>query len=560
MARPEERCYLPGDMAARNEARAARDGAAHDLRIAVLASGIAAAFLLHVRHLACVAEDAFISFRFARHLVEGHGLVWNLGEAPVEGYTNFLWMLLSAGLLGAGLDVARGSQLLGTAAGLATLAYAWALAARGLRLGPGLGLVAPALLAVSGPFATWAGSGLETHLFTLWVTAGVHHLLAFHRDERARSAALFAGVMLLAMLTRPEGVMVYGLLLGAGGLLFAARPRLALARSALPVGLSLAVFALYFAVRWSYFGHPLPNTFYAKTEASAAQARRGLQYVLWFAATFGAPLVPLGLAWLGTRLRGRGPGLAPEARGPLGVCLLLLGVYAVYVAAVGGDYMAMYRFLVPVLPVLYAAVAWMLADGLARLPAASPWGPAWARVGAAGLLAVAALGTGIHSTPFERRLFPKPPFMHGTWRGVQFERWSVDRLSQIGRYFAKQHRPGESLATGAIGAVSFYSGMTVYGRHGLVDPEIAHRPSPEALGEGFPGHERDALLVLLGKAPTYVMLGPPRLTPEPVREWPYVPDAARPLLERDYELVSVWVGEEGTAPAGWFRVFRRRAP
>ncbi len=35
-----------------------------------------------------VQDDAFISFRYARHLVEGHGLVWNPGER-VEGYTNF---------------------------------------------------------------------------------------------------------------------------------------------------------------------------------------------------------------------------------------------------------------------------------------------------------------------------------------------------------------------------------------------------------------------------------------------------------------------------------------
>lgn len=37
----------------------------------------------------CVQEDAFISFRYARNLVDGHGLVFNPGER-VEGYTNFL--------------------------------------------------------------------------------------------------------------------------------------------------------------------------------------------------------------------------------------------------------------------------------------------------------------------------------------------------------------------------------------------------------------------------------------------------------------------------------------
>ena len=39
-----------------------------------------------------LTDDAFISFRYARNLLEGHGLVFNPGER-VEGYSNFLWVL-----------------------------------------------------------------------------------------------------------------------------------------------------------------------------------------------------------------------------------------------------------------------------------------------------------------------------------------------------------------------------------------------------------------------------------------------------------------------------------
>src|SRR4051812_9442686 len=41
-------------------------------------------------------DDAMISMRYARNLAEGRGLVWNPGEQPVEGYTNFLWTLWMA--------------------------------------------------------------------------------------------------------------------------------------------------------------------------------------------------------------------------------------------------------------------------------------------------------------------------------------------------------------------------------------------------------------------------------------------------------------------------------
>ena len=39
-----------------------------------------------------LCDDAFISFRYVRNLLEGHGLVFNPGEY-VEGYSNFLWVL-----------------------------------------------------------------------------------------------------------------------------------------------------------------------------------------------------------------------------------------------------------------------------------------------------------------------------------------------------------------------------------------------------------------------------------------------------------------------------------
>jgi hypothetical protein len=39
-------------------------------------------------------DDAFITFRYSQHLAGGQGIVWNIGEAPIQGYTNFLFMIL----------------------------------------------------------------------------------------------------------------------------------------------------------------------------------------------------------------------------------------------------------------------------------------------------------------------------------------------------------------------------------------------------------------------------------------------------------------------------------
>src|ERR1700678_4625821 len=39
-------------------------------------------------------EDASMLLRYSQNLARGHGIVWNVGEAPVEGATDFLYMLV----------------------------------------------------------------------------------------------------------------------------------------------------------------------------------------------------------------------------------------------------------------------------------------------------------------------------------------------------------------------------------------------------------------------------------------------------------------------------------
>ena len=41
-------------------------------------------------------EDAAMLMRYAQHLAGGHGIVWNISEHPVDGATDFLFMVVSA--------------------------------------------------------------------------------------------------------------------------------------------------------------------------------------------------------------------------------------------------------------------------------------------------------------------------------------------------------------------------------------------------------------------------------------------------------------------------------
>ncbi|MBW2273648.1 MAG: hypothetical protein JRG96_10275 [Deltaproteobacteria bacterium] len=529
-------------------------------------------FLAHALWLIGVAEDAFITFHFARNWLEGHGLVWNVGEGPVEGYTNFLWLVLMACVLGLGLDPIVCSQLLGVACALVALVYTFRCATDLLGLGPLLGLVPCAFLAISGPFAAWATSGMETGLFTLLLVASVYHLAAYWQgvgggvgegDAEAGQQLVFAyAALLLAMLTRPEGVGVAGLLLGASVLASRGRAASSL-RAHLAPGLACLVFyGVYFGWRWQLFGHPLPNTFYAKTGASPAQVLRGSQYVAYFALHFVTPWLPLLLlaaSLLGARERAGSmvrPGWPELLRRHFGLaaCALVSLVYTLYIALVGGDYMAMYRFFVPVLPFVYlllaASVAWV----------ATARGAAGGRVGPllAAAVSLAVLGTAVHSTPLEKRLFERPWMTHGNYRGVEKERWHVARLSLIGEFFARYARPGESLATAAIGAVAWHSDLRIYDLHGVVDPYIAHHGRVDApVGSGQPGHEKFDYVYVFEKRPTFYMFNR-RLFPQPFPGIPKLVDEVDALVAQDYRVGSVRLVDEVNGESGYFAFLERR--
>ena len=98
-----------------------------------------------------------------------------------------------------------------------------------------------------------------------------------------------------------------------------------------------------------------------------SQAARGARYAGYFLLHFGLPWLPaLALAFPRVRIDD-----AWRRRPLLPACAALSLVWTASVVALGGDYMAFYRFFVPILPPL----ALLLAAALRALP-----GLGWARV------------------------------------------------------------------------------------------------------------------------------------------------------------------------------------
>ena len=82
----------------------------------LLGLAVLATMLAHgASSLPFITDDALISLRYSERLLDGQGLTWNDGER-VEGYSNLLWVLLSAAPGGAGMNLIVAVRALGLAA------------------------------------------------------------------------------------------------------------------------------------------------------------------------------------------------------------------------------------------------------------------------------------------------------------------------------------------------------------------------------------------------------------------------------------------------------------
>jgi hypothetical protein len=433
--------------------------------LALLALGLARAAAL-----AWVCDDSFISIRYAQNLLDGHGLVYNVGER-VEGYTNLLWTLLLAALMSLGVAPLAAAKLPGIVAyaalALGLAHWSWIQSRDGSR--PFLPLAA-GLVLISNDFHVWATGGLETMLFT---ALAVQALLLTRFASRSTRLAWLAGALFgLLVLTRPDGLLfaaagVISYWIPPGRFPLGTRMRRSLA-TLLPV---LAVLVVLVPWKLAYYGDLLPTAFYSKS-ALRPYYSQGIIFVgvylvkNWY-------LLVAGLLALLAFATGRDE-VSPESRWDdrflLGSCAL----FTAYLVHVGGDFMFARRLL-PAAPLLFLVIE----NRVARWP-----NPRASLVLAGLALTAAAL--------------PLPLFDHWSRiNGIGDERrFYPAEIVETRRQQAEA--VGRALA-GNPARVAFEGGMCVFGYYselpylveitGLTQYSLAKRPIAE---RGFIGHEKVA--------------------------------------------------------------------
>jgi len=446
-------------------------------------------------------DDAFIVFRYARNLVEGHGAVFNVGER-VEGYSSPLWLSLATAAEALHLP---GEQACKVSSLLIVVVFIRSVSRRLEGLHPAsqaplvlLGVYAPLHAAIVSGLETAANAAIIGWLLLssydatggrvgrgVTASGGERVPLPYGRgSDRSggvwevasqggfdwRRLAVWGG---LALACRPEN----GLLVGIHGLyLWCSSPgrRRGLYAAA---GVWLAVLGVETGARFAYYGALVPNTAVAKMGLEALRGGGGWFYCrTWLAQSWW--FVLLGLpALLDRRTRG----LAVNA------WLLAAGQIA-FVFLSGGDWMPQWRFMLPP-AVLLAVVGCFSVDVAARaaarvLPAGSlPRACAAAAAAACAALAVTQL-----------------------WH-FRSVRWTLDyyarQLDALAagpvEYLGRQAAEGDLVVARDIGVLGYRTRCRVLDMVGLTDSHVAK-------SSGYRHRDQIDLDYVYGRRPEYLML------------------------------------------------------
>jgi hypothetical protein len=433
--------------------------------------------LYHAASLAWVNDDAFISFRYARNFINDLGLVYNAGER-VEGYTNFLWTMAIAAGMKIGLDPVVLSESLGIAFFVLTLALFALLSWNFRPAGKGWTVYIPLTtlaLCLHRDANVYATSGLETSMFTFFVSCGFALLLLHPSTRRLMLAGL---ILTLAVLTRPDGIVFFGI-----SLAFVAFLKRPLLKSLWYVFLPFVViYVPYWIWRYTYYGYFFPNTYYAKS-ADLTYYEQGIRFAALYIKTYYVFLLaPLLGGWLLIQRRqhdSRGATTfysvmrKDHVASTLVLGVLFIVAYTWLVIRVGGDFMFA-RFLIPITPLAFFVLELLINRGSSRI----------ANIVLCCLVLAATQfrndqyrgGTRVDDVTDEWQFYPLASLEQAQRDGVSLKRYFSGLPVKIA-FFGTQSR------------LMYYADppVAIEAATGLTDEFIAHLPLSK---RGVPGHEK----------------------------------------------------------------------
>jgi arabinofuranosyltransferase len=444
-------------------------------------------------------EDAFINFRYCENMLQGKGLVFNHGER-VEGYTNFLWILVLA-LPRLILPFPLAAKIPGLVSGV-LLIYLLSRMSYNTSSKNYSGAVAALIVAVCPGFHMWSVAGLETVLFTLLIVSGVY----FHEKDSPETRFV-SGVMFgLSTLTRPEGILFFGIFLVT--IMFINRNKPGILLNYIAGYLLIIIPHIIF--RAAYYNAIIPNTYWVKGHRFKGG---GLAYFQRYAAMTGVFIIPV--AFSGLLIKSLFRSLLP---------LVAMGTgYLFYVYRIGGDWMPYGRFLLPAIPLFALAAgrtcmnACYFSSGSARSVYKNR--PFRLKPVFVFLTILSIVVSGVSAGYDLLRLRPT------RYRGIlHWENRHMQDWKTVGVWFRENYSDDTYLSTGLAGVIPYYTGFETLDRGGLNDREIARIIYHS---ESYDEEKQLVEQVILKRKPDIVMiesLSFSMLRPSPVISREILPD------------------------------------
>lgn len=474
-----------------------------------------------------MADDAFISFRYAENFVRGFGLVWNHGEY-VEGYTNFLWTMMMSAVIALRGNPAVYSQYIGIVFFLVSLILTYRISI-GIFRSNTVAFIIMILLGLNYSFNAFATGGLESSMQTaLFLTLAYLCTRTFLTSNWSLKTTLGISLIVsVAVLTRLDSVIFcIGLIVPV---YFFARKTTILNKNItghfILFGIPLIlILGAWFIWKLSYYGDILPNTFYTKV-ATPTSARHGAFYLYFFFIEYLLLIFPI---WWMFRIKA----FFNSGNRILIILFIAMTAWLSYIVYIGGDHIE-FRFLVPVIPFLFIIIGWLIFSTVRRM------------VIRLFFIALILAGTIYHELTYKDSADPDS----GIAPLHQFD-------EEFTREFGEWSRAGRSLktafngddriwiATSGAGAIPYYSNLPTIDMLGLTDRWIARHGT---IMGNIPGHQRISPLSYLLNRKVNLLLGHPTIiqTGSPITRIPLAPmDSTATLMNATLILAPISTTEQ----------------
>jgi len=463
-------------------------------------------------------DDAYITLRYAQNFLNGNGIVWNVGEY-VQGYSNFLHLLLISIFGKLGVDLRIASQVISFFSFIILLFISWQIPKSFKRRDSLLKLFPFIVVLTSSPLIVWVIGGLEPVVYSCFLSLGVFFFIKAHQAPHTFQYISISSIAFsLSALTRPDGMLFLVVSFFALGLLWNKTTLKSLFFFVIPATI---IIGPYLTWVYMYYGNFLPNTYYAKaTGFNYDKLIQGINYVKYFCKipTYLYPIF-FGLFFSHIAFKKNIPSV-------LKYFSSIAITYTLYVIYVGGDHMVAYRFFVPIIPLLGYGIYIILTE----------WEILYQKKFLQKIILAVYIALGVYQfnvsilNPIEEN----PASKVGT---------------VIGKYINKNWEKGSLIALNTAGSTPYFAkDFPCIDMLGLTDSHIARRKITKFIlpWQKVHGHSKGDGQYVLNRNPDYIIVGPAEGTlitkPWFLSDWEMMNDKR---FHKNYELHQIPINNSG---------------